>query len=80
MNLPLPIGATEDKRVKQALFLEVSQYKDVLIADFNDTYYNLVIKTGFMMLYLQRKDVKAEFIIKVILLYCLINNSVYVYR
>ena len=66
MNLPLPIGATEDNRVKQALFLEVSQYKDVLIADFNDTYYNLVIKTGFMMLYLQRKDVKAEFIIKVI--------------
>ena len=58
-------GATEDNLAKQDLFLEVSQHKDILVADFNDTYHNLVIKTSFMMLYLQRSSITSQHIIKV---------------
>ena len=48
------VGGSEDERLKQDLFVEFSQYGDLVIADFNDTYSNLVVKTGFMLKYLQQ--------------------------
>ena len=48
------VGGSEDENLKQDLFVEYSQYGDLVIADFNDTYSNLVIKTGFMLKYLQQ--------------------------
>ena len=51
------VGGSEDERLKQDLFVEFSQYGDLVIADFNDTYSNLVVKTGFMLKYLQQAGI-----------------------
>ena len=58
-------GATSDKLVKQELFIELTQFEDLLVADFEDTYNNLVIKTGFMMAYLFKENIQTNYVIKV---------------
>lgn len=58
------VGYTEDLTVMRRVLKEAHKYQDLIIEDFLDTYWNLTLKTGFILKHFLSLCPQANFLIK----------------